>query len=106
MLTAAVLPLAVAMPITDSVVIAHRIAVTPDRLLGRVESVRALVARLAMPLGPLAAGALLSVASARETVAVFAACGLALAVWGTLSPSIRAEPAHDQLARHGSAKGR
>jgi hypothetical protein len=96
-LTAAVLPLAVAMPITDSVVIAHRIALTPDRLLGRVESVRALVARLAMPLGPLVAGVLLTVASPRETVAVFAACGVALAVWGTLSPSIRAAPAHEDL---------
>jgi hypothetical protein len=27
--------------------------------------------------------------SPRWTVAVFAACGLTLAVWGTLSPSIR-----------------
>jgi hypothetical protein len=31
--------------------------------------------------------------SARATVAVFAAGGLALAAWGTLSPAIRAAPA-------------
>jgi hypothetical protein len=32
------------------------------------------------------------------SVAVFAAFGLALAVWGTLSPSIRAAPSLDELA--------
>src|SRR5207248_3609561 len=63
-LTAAILPQAIAMPITDSVVVSYRIAITPDRLLGRVESVRATIARVALPLGPLVAGALLSVVSA------------------------------------------
>ena len=50
------------------------------------------------PLGPLAAGVLLDAVSARATIAVFAVFGLALAVWGTLSPSIRAAPSLDQLA--------
>ena len=35
---------------------------------------------------------LLSATSERATVAVFAACGLVLAVWGTLSPAIRDAP--------------
>jgi hypothetical protein len=44
------------------------------------------------PLGPLAAGVLLDSVSAQLTIAVFAVVGLALALWGTLSPSIRAAP--------------
>jgi MFS family permease len=96
-LTAAILPQAVAMPITDSVVTGYRVAVTPDRLLGRVESVRSNIALLVSPLGPLLAGLLLNSVSARSTVAVFAACSLALALWGTLSPTIRQAPSLDEL---------
>jgi hypothetical protein len=88
-LAAAILPQAVVLPITDSVVISHRIRITPDRLLGRVESVRATIARAASPLGPLVAGLLLSSVSARTTVAVLAAATAGLAVWGTLSPALR-----------------
>jgi hypothetical protein len=91
-LTASILPLAVTLPVTDSVVVGYRIAVTPDRILGRVESVRSNIAFLLGSLGPLAAGLLLESVSPRETVAVFTACGLALAVWGTLSPTIRKAP--------------
>jgi MFS family permease len=94
-LTAGILPTAVAIPSTDSVVHGYRIAMTPDRLLGRAESVRTTISLLIAPLGPLAAGALLSTVSARATIAVFAAFALVLAVWGTLSPSIRAAPSLD-----------
>jgi hypothetical protein len=52
---------------------------------------------LIAPLGPLTAGVLLSAVSARATIAVFAAAGLVLAVWGTLSPSIRSAPSLDEL---------
>jgi MFS family permease len=96
-LTAGILPQAIAMPVTDSVVTGYRLAVTPDRLLGRVESVRSSIALLVSPLGPLLAGFLLSTVSVRATVAVFTACGLVLAVWGTLSPSIRKAPSLDEL---------
>jgi hypothetical protein len=65
---------------------------TPDRLLGRSESVRSTISLLIAPLGPLTAGVLLGTVSARATIAVFAAFGLVLAVWGTLSPSIRSAP--------------
>ena len=44
-LTAWILPQAVAIPVTDSVVVGYRVAVTPDRLLGRVESVSAAPSR-------------------------------------------------------------
>jgi hypothetical protein len=50
------------------------------------------------PLGPLVAGLLLESMSARAAVAVFAAAGLALALWGTLSGSIRAAPSLGELA--------
>jgi MFS family permease len=97
-LTASILPTALAIPSTDSVVDGYRIAMTPDRLLGRVESVRSTIALLIAPLGPLAAGVLLDALSERATIAVFAVFGLALALWGTLSPSIRAAPSLDDLA--------
>ena len=97
-LAAGILPTAIAIPSTDSVVHGYRIAMTPDRLLGRSESVRSMISLLIAPLGPLTAGVLLGAASARATIAVFAATALVLALWGTLSSSIRAAPSLDQLA--------
>jgi hypothetical protein len=91
-LLAGMLPTAVAIPSTDSVVHGSRIALTPDRLVGRVEAVWSTVALAIAPLGPLLAGALLGVTSSRDTVAVFAGAALVLAVWGTLSPSLRDPP--------------
>jgi hypothetical protein len=96
-LVACILPTALAIPSTDSVVHGYRIAMTPDRLLGRAESVTSTIALLIAPLGPLVAGILLGAGSARTAIAVFAVAGLVLAVWGTLSPSIRAAPSLDEL---------
>jgi hypothetical protein len=96
-LTGAMAPTALVIPSTDSVVHGYRIAMTPDRLLGRVESVRSTFSLLIAPLGPLTAGVLLGAASPRATVAVFTAFALVLAMWGTLSPSIRATPSLDEL---------
>ena len=55
------------------------------------------VSLLIAPLGPLTAGLLLSAVSARMTIAVFAAFGLVLALWGTLSATIRNAPSLDEL---------
>ena len=96
-LVAGILPQALTIPTTDSVVIGYRTAMTPDRLLGRVNGAARNISLLVAPLGPLAAGLLLSSLSARWTIAAFAACGLALAVWGTLSPSIRKAPSLREL---------
>ena len=96
-LTGALVLFGVAAPVTDSVVVGSRLALTPDRLVGRVESVRTTIALLAAPLGPPTAGVLLASVSERATVAVFAALGVALAVWGTLSPAIRAAPQVEEL---------
>jgi hypothetical protein len=92
LLIAATLPQAIVIPITDSYVIAHRIAATPDHLLGRVESVRLLIARAGSPLGPLAAGIIVSAASARAAVAVFLAMNLVLSAYATRAPALRDPP--------------
>ena len=97
-LTASILPTALAIPSTDSVVHSYRYAMTPDRLQGRVGSVWTTIGLAIAPLGPLVAGLLLDSVSARATIAVFALFGLALAVWGTLSPSIRSAPSLAELA--------
>lgn len=89
----------IAAPVTDSVVVGYRLALTPDRLVGRVESVRTTISLIAMPLGPLAAGLLLQATSARATVGVVAGAGLVLALWGTLSPSIAGLDVVEELAR-------
>jgi hypothetical protein len=59
--------------------------------------VRSTISLLIAPLGPLMAGVLLGATSPRVTIAVFAAVGALLALWGTLSPSIRAAPSLDDL---------
>jgi MFS family permease len=96
-LAAAILPTSLAIPSTNSIVHGYRIAMTPDRLLGRSESVRSTISLLIAPLGALVAGALLDATSARATVATFAGFALVLALWGTLSPSIRAAPSLEEL---------
>ena len=70
-------------------------AITPERLLGRTESAWSSIALLIAPLGPLAAGLLLDAVSERATIAVFAAVALVLALWGTLSSSVRDAPRLD-----------
>jgi MFS family permease len=103
-LTAAMVLLGIAAPITNSVVFGLQIAVTPDRLQGRVESVRTTIALALAPLGPLAAGALLSALEPRAVVALFACGGVGLALWGTLSPAIRGAPSLAELADVGEAR--
>ena len=99
MLTSGTLPTALAIPSTNSVVHGYRMAMTPDRLLGRVESVWRTISLLIAPLGPLLAGVLLDAVPARAAIGLFAAVGLVLVVWGSLSPSIRATPSLRDLDR-------
>ena len=96
-LAAAMVPVGLAIPNTDSVVDGYRLAITPDRLIGRVESVRTTIAVSVTPLGPLVAGLLLEHASSRVTVGVLTAFNVALALIGTLSPAIRNAPSLDEL---------
>ncbi len=85
-------------PAGNAAIIGYRTAVTPDRLIGRVSSVARGIALAAQPLGPLAAGFLLGAYSPRLTVLVFAAVSAILALWATLSPSIRRAPSLSELA--------
>ena len=96
-LTAGMLPQALTIPSTDSVVHGYRIAMTPDRLIGRVDSAARQISLLTTPLGPLLAGFLLSSVSERATIGFFAASGVVLAVWATLSPALRTAPSLAEL---------
>jgi MFS family permease len=96
-LVACVMPVAFVGPWLNAVVIGYRTAVTPDHLVGRVSSVARNIALLAQPLGPLVAGLLLAAFNARVSVLVLALVCAALALFSTLSPSIRKSPSLDEL---------
>ena len=96
-LTASIVPTGLAIPSTDSVVHSYQLAMTPDRLIGRVNSVQRTIGLLIAPLGPLVAGLLLGATSERATIAVFAAFGLVLALWGTLSAALRGAPSLEEI---------
>lgn len=96
-LTASVIPTALAIPTTDSIVWPYQLSLTPDRLIGRATAAVSSLTNGAGALGPLLAGFLLASVSARTTIGVLAAFGVAMAVWGTLSPAIRAAPSLDEI---------
>lgn len=104
-LAASILPVGLAIPVTDSVVVGYRLAITPNRLVGRVESVRSNIALALAPFGALTAGLLLNAVTPRITILAFATVALPLALWGTLSPAIRnSRPGDPQPAKPASAR--
>lgn len=96
-LLVSVLPAAFFGPTLNAVVIGYRVAVTPDRLTGRVNSVARTIAICGAPIGPLAAGFMLGAFSARTTIAVFAVLFAVLAVVASLLPSLRNAPSLREL---------
>ncbi|MBV8064801.1 MAG: MFS transporter [Actinobacteria bacterium] len=96
-LTATIIPTALAIPTTDSIVWPYQMSLTPDRLMGRATAAVTSLTGGTAALGPLIAGFLLANVSARATIGVFAAFGLAMAAWGTLSPAIRAAPKLEEI---------
>jgi len=96
-LAAAILPCGFAIPNTDAVIGAYALAIPPDRLVGRVDSVIITIAVAAAPVGTLGAGILLEAAGARVTIAALAGVALLLAIVGSLSPAIRSAPSLDRL---------
>ncbi|MBV8257512.1 MAG: MFS transporter [Actinobacteria bacterium] len=96
-LMASMLPVGFAIPNSDSIVEAYRYAVTPDRILGRVETARTTLAGCLYPFGALATGFMLEHVAARWTIAALTLFSVALAVWGTLSRAIRDTPSLDRL---------
>jgi predicted MFS family arabinose efflux permease len=97
-LTASIIPTALAIPTTDSIVWPYQLSLTPDRLIGRTTAAISSLTNGAGALGPLLGGFLLASVSARATIGVLAGVGLAMAVWGTLSPAIRAAPSLEEIA--------
>ncbi|TMM12047.1 MAG: MFS transporter [Actinobacteria bacterium] len=96
-LVGSIAPFAFFVPTLTAVVIGYRVAVTPDRLTGRVNAIARSIALCGAPLGPLAAGLLLGSFSPRTAVAVFTALLVVLAVAGSLSPSIRNAPSLSEI---------
>ena len=96
-LAASLIPTALAIPTTDSIVWPYQLSLTPDRLMGRTQAAISSLTNGTAALGPLVAGFLLASVSARATIAVFAAFGVAMAIWGTLSPAIRAAPSLEEI---------
>jgi MFS family permease len=76
-------------PLWDAVVVGYRLAIVPDELQGRVESVGVLIAFGGAALGPLAAGFAFSFVGSRATLGLIGAWTLVLAVVGTVSSSLR-----------------
>jgi MFS family permease len=101
LLMAGVIPLALLNPSLNAVVIRYRVAIVPDRLQGRVNSAARLIAQVGAPLGPLVAGLLLGAFSPRLTCLLITAWFAAIALWATLSPSIRTEPKLSELRETG-----
>ena len=91
-LAATLVPAALAIPSTDSVVVGYQLSLTPDRLVGRVTSVFGAIVLFVGPIGPLLAGVLLGQTSPRVTVGFFVAVALLAAVVATLSRALRSTP--------------
>jgi Transmembrane secretion effector len=79
-------------PNTDSAMTAYSYVLIPDRLLGRAMAAATALRASSTPLGPLAAGLLLSHTSPRVTILALAVPVLVAAVVGTFSTSIRDLP--------------
>jgi MFS family permease len=79
----------------------YELTLVPDRLLGRVQSVEMLLSWGAIPLGSLAAGLLLQQLGPSRAMIAFAALMAAIAILGTLSPSLRHAP---PLPRDGASE--
>jgi MFS family permease len=82
-------------PNTDSAIIAYSYLLIPDRLLGRATAASNALRASSTPLGPLAAGLLLSHSSPRLTVVVLSAPVVVAAALGTLSAATRNLPSLD-----------
>lgn len=97
-LVAGAIPLCFFNPTLNAMIIGYRVAIVPDRLQGRVNSVARSLALVALPLGPVVAGLLLGSFSARVTVAAFVSFLAVIAVIATVNRSIRAAPSFDEVA--------
>jgi MFS family permease len=96
-LVAGTAPLIFFNPTVNAMVIGYRVAIVPDRLQGRVNSVARSLALLAFPLGPVVAGLLLASYSVRTAAAFVLAGFVILAVVTTANRAIRGAPSFDEV---------
>ncbi|WP_285790401.1 MFS transporter [Micromonospora sp. NBRC 101691] len=80
-------------PIWNIAISSYQLAITPDRIQGRVLGASGMIAMGGVPIGPLAGGFLLEQVGATTSLWLLAAWMLALAVVATVSPSVRHAPA-------------
>lgn len=79
-------------PVTNSIVVGYRVALTPDRLQGRVQAASTLISFSAGWLGPLAVGLLLSGAGVTSTILVLTGWSVLLALGASASRAFRNPP--------------
>jgi hypothetical protein len=82
-------------PVTNSIVVSHRVALAPDRLQGRVQAASTLISGSTLWVGPLAVGALLSGAGASATIVVLTGWSAVLAVFASTTRAFRHPPQLD-----------
>jgi MFS family permease len=79
-------------PVTNSIVVAFRVALTPDRLQGRVQAASTLISFSAGWAGPLLVGVLLEHAGSTATILALSGWAALLAIGATASRSFRHPP--------------
>jgi fucose permease len=97
-LVAGTIPISFFTPTLNAMIIGYRVAIVPDRLQGRVNSVARSLALLAWPLGPVVAGVALGSFSTRVAVGALVGFLIVLALLATASGSIRAAPSFEDVA--------
>jgi predicted MFS family arabinose efflux permease len=90
-------------PVTNSIVVAYRVALAPDRLQGRVQAASTVISFAAAWLGPLVVGVMLQRASTTATVLVLTGWALMLAVVATAARSFRHPPGPEDLVQQNPA---
>jgi len=85
-------------PVTNSILVSQRIALTPDHLQGRVQAASTVLSMCAGWVGPLAVGLLLQGAGSSATILALAGCALVLALLASVSPSLRHVPGAEPAA--------
>jgi MFS family permease len=79
-------------PVTNSIVVGFRVALTPDRLQGRVQAASTLISFSAGWLGPLLVGYMLEHAGTTATILTMSGWAALLAIGATASRSFRHPP--------------
>jgi MFS family permease len=79
-------------PVTNSIVVSFRVALTPDRLQGRVQAASTLISFSAGWLGPLLVGYMLERAGSTATILTLSGWAAVLAIGATMSRSFRHPP--------------